>query len=81
MNTVRKICESDDLGRVHVDVPVGGARRRVEVVVVWQEVAEPEALEAPGWPPGWIEATAGAIDDPSFARHPQGNYEDREPLP
>jgi hypothetical protein len=32
-----------------------------------------------GWPPGFIEATMGSVDD-SFMRHPQGEYEERIPL-
>ena len=80
MNTVRKICESDERGTAHVDVPVGVPGRRVEVVIVWQEVDTADTPEARGWPPGWFESTAGAIDDPSFVRSPQGEYETREPL-
>lgn len=30
-----------------------------------------------GWPPGFSR-TAGSIDDPTFVRHPQGEYEQRE---
>jgi hypothetical protein len=36
--------------------------------------------QASEWPPGWIEATAGSIADPTFVRHPQGDYEERENL-
>lgn len=42
MNTAKRIYESDDQGIVHVDVPVGRSRKRVEVLVVWEDVAEPE---------------------------------------
>lgn len=28
----------------------------------------------------FIKATAGAIDDPTFVRHPQGEYEQRDQL-
>jgi hypothetical protein len=80
MNTVRKICESDERGTAHVDVPVGLPGRRVEVVIVWQDVDSSDTPEARGWPHGWVESTAGAIDDPSFVRHPQGEYEEREGL-
>jgi hypothetical protein len=34
---------------------------------------------AHGWPPGFSQ-TAGSIDDPTFIRHPQGEYEVREPF-
>lgn len=30
-----------------------------------------------GWPPGFFEQTMGSIDDDSFVRHPQGEYEIR----
>ena len=34
------------------------------------------------WPPGFFEATMGALaDDPMFVRHDQGTHEQREPLP
>jgi hypothetical protein len=39
MNTAKKICESDEQGVVHVDVPIGRPGHRVEVLVVWGEVA------------------------------------------
>lgn len=33
-----------------------------------------------GWPPGFFAHTIGAIDDPTFVRHPQGELEQREPF-
>jgi hypothetical protein len=33
--------------------------------------------EAPGWPAGFFEKTFGSIDDETFFRHPQGEYEKR----
>ena len=36
-----------------------------------------EAPEAPGWPPGFIEQTAGSIQDETFRRHDQGEFEKR----
>lgn len=81
MNTVRKICESDEHGTAHVDVSIGLPRSRVEIVIVWQQVERVDASDASGWPPGWFESTAGVIDDPSFVRHPQGEHEVRETLP
>lgn len=77
MKTLRKLVQSDSNATVRIDVPVSGSLRQFEVVVVWQEV-EPEVESQ--WPQGWIEATAGSIDDPTFVRHPQGEYEDRESL-
>ena len=37
----------------------------------------PEEL---GWPPGFFENVIGSIDDDTFMRHPQGEYEKREEL-
>ena len=34
-----------------------------------------------GWPPRFFAHTVGSIDDPTFVRQPQGEYEQREPLP
>lgn len=76
MNTVRKIVESDDSGTARVEVNVAAPRRQVEVIVVWHELAQSMAE----WPAGWFEHTAASIDDPTFARPLQGEYETRESL-
>lgn len=81
MKTVRYVHESDEKGTLHVDLPVGAPRRQFEVIVIWQALPERAAPEGRGWPPGWFEATAGAISDPSFIRQEQGDYEEREMLP
>jgi len=75
MNTLRKVCESDENGTLHVDVPVGAPHKKVEVVVSWEDSTTKQA-----WPAGWFEATFGSIDDPTFMRHSQGTYEVREAL-
>jgi hypothetical protein len=33
-----------------------------------------------GWPPDYFAKTFGAIADGAFVRHPQGDFESREPL-
>lgn len=45
MHTAKKIYESDAQGVVHVEVPVGRSRRRVEVLVVWEDAGEPHDLD------------------------------------
>jgi hypothetical protein len=45
----------------------------VHLVVEWEDPPV-------DWPPGWFEATAGSITDPTFVRHPQGEYEKRDVL-
>jgi len=65
-------------GVLHVTVPVGinDANRKVQVII--------EPSGAPGmtqeqWR-AWVESTAGSVTDPTFRRHDQGEYEEREPL-
>ncbi|WP_437994095.1 hypothetical protein [Sorangium sp. So ce145] len=69
MNTVRKLYESDERGTVHVDLAIGAPHRRVEVVLVWQEIdgpqIPPEALEKKR---AELEALAGALSDDPIAR-------------
>jgi len=78
MNTVRKVYESDSTGTVHLDVGVGAPHRKVEVVVSWDESSPEEGPLDGGWPVGWFEANFGCIDDPTFARPAQGDFEARE---
>ena len=40
-------------------------------------VLQPSSGVATGWPPGFIEQTAGSIQDETFFRHEQGTYEKR----
>ncbi len=76
MNTVRKILQSDETATVRLELPVSSPQRPFEVLVVWQEVEDGLAE----WPQGWIESTEGSIDDPTFVRQPQGEFEHRERL-
>lgn len=78
MNTIRKHYESDDHGQIHVDVPVGAAHRRVEVVVVWQEVLT--ALPAEEEKRAELEALAGALADDPIVRPAQPSLETRLPV-
>jgi hypothetical protein len=81
MNTVRKLYESDEQGTVHVDLPIGAPHRRVEVVLVWQEVdgvrTPPEVLENKR---AEIEALAGALADDPIERPAQPLLETRLPI-
>lgn len=67
-------------GMLHLELPVGVTNTDVEVIIIIQ----PQAAEAKpptptglGWPPGFLEQTAGSIQDETFRRHPQGEYEKR----
>lgn len=77
MNTAKKIYESDDHGVVHLDVPIGRSRQRVEVLVVWEDVAEPDSLDHDG--PAMADLV-GLLQDVDLERPPQGTYEKRDPL-
>ena len=81
MNTVRKLYESDDTGTVRVDLPVGIPRRRIEVVVVWQEVDEAgTSREARDRKRAELEALAGALADDPIVRPEQPALETRLPI-
>jgi hypothetical protein len=59
---------------LHLTVPVGVADSEFEVAVVLTPVkgnGPPESTRYPGWPEGYIESTAGSIQDETFVRHPQ----------
>lgn len=66
-------------GVLHLDVPLGEKNAEFEVLVVVQPAAVPAPTTPPeerGWPPGYFgEETR--IDDETFVRHPQGEYEKR----
>jgi hypothetical protein len=78
MNTVRKLYESDETGTLHLDLRIGAPRRRVEVVVVWQEVDEPR--EPRERKRAELESLAGALADDPIVRPEQPSIEVRQPI-
>jgi hypothetical protein len=58
-------------------LPLGEAYANKLVQVTVQTV--PPAISREEWL-RFIENTAGKIDDPTFVRHPQGEYDQREEL-
>ncbi|HJT36409.1 MAG TPA: hypothetical protein VJ783_30580 [Pirellulales bacterium] len=76
---VEIIEEAGDDRLLHVAIPVDVPNRRYQVTVYVRPVqTEPTTSAAgPGWPPGFFEQTAGSIQDETFFRHEQGEYEDR----
>jgi hypothetical protein len=80
MQTHRTLGKAGDDGVLHLDIPVGAPNGEFEVVVILQPKASatkslmPEDL---GWPASFIEQTAGSIQDPTFRRHDQGEFEKR----
>ena len=75
----------DQDGRIELHVPPQYVGQMLDLVVVYapaQEAASAEAQSQPeGWPPGSYEATAGAWQGEPLVREPQGDYEERDPLP
>lgn len=61
-------------GKLHLDHLPFKTGERVEVVVI---ASSPRDRN---WPDGYFAATFGAINDDSFVRHPQGEFDVREPL-
>ncbi len=78
MHTAKKIYESDAQGVVHVDVPIGRSRRRVEVLVVWEDAGEPGDLDQDG---AGMAEMVGLLEGVDLERPPQGAYEKRDPIP
>jgi hypothetical protein len=80
MQTHRTLGKAGRDGVLHLEIPVGAPDAEFEVVVVLQPSppvpgsATPEDL---GWPPHYFEQTAGSIQDPTFRRHHQGEFETR----
>jgi len=66
-------------GVLHVTVPIGAAAANREVQVTIEPIS-PLPVTQEEWRNG-VLSTAGSITDPSFVRHDQGEYEQREELP
>jgi hypothetical protein len=77
METYRSLGKVGEDGVLHLDIPVGAPNSEFEVVVVLQPRAAATRPEDLGWPPGYFEQTAGSIQDPTFRRHDQGEFEKR----
>lgn len=65
-------------GVLHVEVPIGIAEARCEVQIT-VEPTTPPTMTQEEWR-HWVESVAGRISDPSFRRHEQGEFEEREAL-
>jgi hypothetical protein len=80
MQTHRTIGEAGRDGALHLEIPVGAPDAEYEVVVVLQPsraASAPATPEDLGWPPHFFEEPAGSIQDPTFRRHDQGEFESR----
>ena len=67
---------SDKLLRLMIPVDEANRQYRMVIVLTPEPAPAPTASEN-GWPPGYWESVYGSIQDESFIRHPQGDYEKR----
>ncbi len=76
-------------GVLELRVPVGPDEADREVIVTVESVGTGTATSSPAtsdpqdredWT-AFVERTAGSISDPTFRRHDQGEYEQRDPWP
>ena len=64
-------------GMLDLHVATGIPESEVDVVLV---VHATESEHGRSWPEGFLEQIVGSIDDPTFTRPLQGEYERREAL-
>ena len=67
-------------GVLRVALPVGVADADREVQVTVDPLTPSKPMTQAAWAT-WVESMAGSITDPTFRRHDQGEYEDREEMP
>jgi hypothetical protein len=79
MNRVVVRSKVDADGVLRLIVPVGPEEAEREMQVTIEPLAATPMTQEE-WQQ-FIHSTAGSIDDPTFVRHPQGEYERRERLP
>jgi len=78
MNRIVVKSKVDSNGVLQLTLPVGLAEANREVQVTVEPVSTRIASQEE-WRQ-FIMRTAGSITDPTFRRHEQGEYEEREPL-
>lgn len=62
---------------MHVDLPIGRSRRRVDVLVVWKDVSEPDDLRREE---ASMAELVGLLEGADLERHPQGAFEKRDEI-
>jgi hypothetical protein len=79
MKTIELLQRAGDDKMLRLTIPVEQANQRYHLVIVVVPEADTQAPESTpaGWPPGFIDSTYGSIQDESFIRQPQGDYEQR----
>jgi hypothetical protein len=85
MNVIRLTAKSDADGKLRLELPVAAGEYEIAVVLAPKAAVNGTPAkgtpEERGWPPGYFENTAGAIQDAAFDRGEQGWYEHRESFP
>ena len=66
-------------GVLSVVLALGQAEANQEVRVTVEPIAAKPAMTQEEWA-AWVKSMAGSIDDPTFRRHEQGDFEQRDPL-
>lgn len=66
-------------GVLHLDVPFGISEASRDVEVTVEPVSTGQQMTQEEWQE-WVMKMAGSIPDPEFKRHPQGEFEVRDPL-
>jgi hypothetical protein len=66
-------------GVLRVTLPLGQSEANREVLLTIVPAASPPMTQEE-WRT-WVMANAGCISDPTFRRHEQGEFEEREALP
>ncbi|HEX3314108.1 MAG TPA: hypothetical protein VHR72_04410 [Gemmataceae bacterium] len=72
MRTVQVWQKTGDDGELSLRISVGEPNAEFDVLVVLQPKSNQNERDEKGWPPGFIDATYGSIDDDTFCRPPQG---------
>lgn len=83
MQTIKITGRTDPDGKLRLEVPVGVADVEVVVVISHPFAEADEYFEGieNGWPPGFFQQTAGALEDDPIERPPQGELAVRETFP
>jgi hypothetical protein len=82
MHTIQTTSHVGPDGMLKLSVPVGIVDADVQVTVVVEPMASAQPLSGADreeWRQ-FVAETAGSIQDPTFFRHEQGEYETREPM-
>lgn len=80
MKTIETVQTAGSDKLLHVTIPVEEANRPYRMVIVLVPESKSAQSGTDGWPPGYWASVFGSIQDESFIRHPQGEYETRPGL-